>query len=156
MSVTTPVTRFLDAAGVPYRTFVHPGPVRSLEQAALERGHRPQQVVRTLVFRLSGADFFLALMAGPAQIDWKKLRAVVGRSRVTTASMEEVLAVTGYQRGAVSPFGTLQPLPVFVDPSVFDEEEISLGSGVRGTTVILASADLRRLLPQAQVVPLAG
>ena len=156
MNVTTPVTRFLDAAGVPYRTFVHPGPVRSLAQAAQERGHRPEQVVRSLVFRLSGEAFFMALMAGPAQIDWKKLRALVGRSRVTTASTEEVLAVTGYERGAVSPFATTQTLPVYADPSVFAADEISLGSGVRGTTVILASADLRRLLPDAVIVDLAG
>ena len=156
MTATTPVTQFLDAAVVPYRTFVHPGPVHSLEQAAQERGHLPEQVVRTLLFRHSSDDFFLALMAGPAQVDWKKLRAIVGRSRVTTASTEEVLAVTGYRRGAVSPLGIQRPLPVYADPSVFEPPEISIGSGVRGTTVILASADLRRLLPHVQIVALGG
>ena len=44
----------LDRAGVPYRFFRHTGVVRSLEQAAMERGQQPQQVVRSLLFRLAG------------------------------------------------------------------------------------------------------
>ena len=62
-----------------------------------------------------------------------------------------VLAVTGYPIGAVSPFGLSQPLPVYIDESVLAEEEISIGSGVRGTTVILRADDLRRALPDATV-----
>ncbi len=84
----------------------------------------------------------MVLVAGPAQVSWRALRQKLGQSRLTMASEEEVLAVTGYRTGAVSPLGLPQPLPVFVDDSVTAEEEISIGSGVRGTTVILRSADL--------------
>ena len=70
------------------------------------------------------------------------------------ASEAEVLEVTGYPIGAVSPFGTVRSLRVLVDPSVFDEEEISLGSGVRGTTVILKSDDLKRALGDVEIVEL--
>jgi prolyl-tRNA editing enzyme YbaK/EbsC (Cys-tRNA(Pro) deacylase) len=74
------------------------------------------------------------------------LRKHLGQSRLTLATPEEVLAVTGYQLGAVSPFGLPQPLPILVDESVFAQEEISLGSGVRGTAVILKTVDLLRAL----------
>ena len=84
----------------------------------------------------------MALVAGPAQVSWRTLRQLLGQSRLTMASEEEVLTVTGYRTGAVSPLGLPQPLPVFVDDSVTAEEEISIGSGIRGTTVILRSADL--------------
>jgi prolyl-tRNA editing enzyme YbaK/EbsC (Cys-tRNA(Pro) deacylase) len=67
------------------------------------------------------------------------------------ASEEEVLAVTGYPLGAVSPLGVSAPLRVLVDRSVLAAEEISLGSGVRYTTVILHSADLLKALPGAEV-----
>ena len=40
---------------------------------------------------------------------------------------------------------------VLLDESVFAYPEISLGSGVRGTTILLTSADLRRALPEAEV-----
>ena len=152
--ISTPVTRELDERNIPYRVFCHPGPVKSLEQAARERGQEPQQVIRSLLFRLSADDFVLALMAGPGQVDWKTLRRTLGEKRLTTAGEEEMLRVTGYPRGAVSPLGLPQPLRILADPGVFETEEISIGSGVRGTTVILRSADLQRTLPQVEIIAL--
>lgn len=151
MTNQPPVALALDELGVSYRVFVHPGPVQSLEQAATERGQRPEQVVRSILFRLGQDRFAMVLVAGPAQVAWKTLRQHLGQSRLTTATEEEVLTVTGYPIGAVSPFGLPQPLPVYIDESVLAEEEISIGSGVRGTTVILRSADLRTALPDAEI-----
>ena len=151
MTSQPPVALALDELGVSNRVFVHPGPVHSLEQAAAERGQRPEQVVRSILFRLGQDRFAMVLVAGPAQVAWKTLRQYLGQSRLTTATEDEVLAVTGYPIGAVSPFGLPQPLPIYIDESVLAEEEISVGSGVRGTTVILRSADLRAALPDAEI-----
>ena len=57
----TPVTRALDQLDVPYRLFRHPGPVRSLAQAARERGQQPEQIIRSLLFRFSADEFVLVL-----------------------------------------------------------------------------------------------
>lgn len=137
-----PVSQALLTLNIPHRVFTHPGPVTSLEQAAQERGQRPKQVVRTILFRLGPEQYALVLIAGPAQVSWKALRRHFGQSRLTMASEEEVLAVTGYAIGAVAPFGLPRPLPVLVDEQVLAQEEVSIGSGVRGTTVILRVADL--------------
>jgi Cys-tRNA(Pro)/Cys-tRNA(Cys) deacylase len=150
----SPVTQDLDRLNIPYRIFTHPGPVKSLEQAAEERGQEPQQVIRSLLFRLSADDFVLALMAGSGQVDWKTLRRYLGEKRLTTAGEEEMLRVTGYPRGAVSPLGLPQPLRTLADPAVFAPQEISIGSGVRGTTVILRAHDLHRALPGVEITPL--
>jgi Cys-tRNA(Pro) deacylase len=154
MTKKPPVSLALEKLGIPHHVFTHPGPVNSLEQAARERGQRPEQVVRSILFRLGEDQYLMALVAGPAQISWKALRAYLGQSRLTMANEAEVLRVTGYPIGAVSPFGTLRKLRLLVDPGVFAEEEISIGSGVRGTTVILKSADLRRALGELEVVEL--
>ena len=151
MTNQPPVASALADLGVPHRVFVHKGPVHSLQQAAEERGQRPEQVVRSILFRLGQDRFAMVLVAGPAQVAWKTLRQYLGQSRLTTATEEEVLAITGYPIGAVSPFGLPQPLPIYIDNSVLAEEEISIGSGVRGTTVILSSADLRATLPDAEI-----
>jgi len=151
-----PVSLFLTRLGVPHRVFQHPGPVTSLEQAARERGQSPQQVVRSLVFRLAEGRFFMALIAGPEQVSWAALRRYFSQSRLTMATAEEALAVTGYRVGSISPLGLPAPLPIVADPGVFTPQEISLGSGQPGLAVILASADLRRLLPQAEILPLAA
>lgn len=148
----TPVGRELLARHIQFREFQHPGPVTSLEQAAQERGQRPEQVVRSLLFRLAQDEYLMVLVAGPSQVDWKALRRIVGQSRLTMASADEVRAVTGYEIGAVSPFALPRPIRVLVDDSVAREREISIGSGVRSTTVIMSSADLLRALGDVERV----
>jgi Cys-tRNA(Pro) deacylase len=146
-----PVALALDRLHVPYRLFVHPGSVHSLEQAARERGHLPDQVIRSIVFRVGKDEFVMVLIAGERQIAWPLLRRHLGQSRLTMATEAEVKAATGYERGAVAPFGLPRPMRILVDESVFVHAEISLGSGVRGTAVILQSADLRRALGDVEV-----
>lgn len=142
----TPVTQALDRLGIPYRFFRHPAAVDSLEQAARERGQRPEQIIRSLLFRLAVGEYVMVLVAGPQQVDWPALRRYLGITRMTMASEEEVLAATGFPLGAVSPFGLPRPLRILADESIFREVEVSIGSGVRYTTVILEQADLRRAL----------
>ena len=96
-------------------------------------------------------QFVMVLVAGPQQISWPALRAHLGVSRMSMASKEEVLEQTGYPLGAVAPFGLPQPIRVLVDKSVFQEEDISLGSGVRYTAVMMRSDDLRRTLGEVEV-----
>ena len=151
---TPPVGIALEKLGVPHQVFRHVNPVHSLEQAASDRGQRESQVVRSILFRISEDEFIMALVAGPAQISWKALRKHLGRSRVSMATEDEVLTVTGYRIGTVGPFGLPNPLKVLIDASVMREEEVSIGSGMRNTAVILKSADLHRALPDAEVVKL--
>jgi Cys-tRNA(Pro)/Cys-tRNA(Cys) deacylase len=134
---STPVTCYLDERGIPYRFFRHPGVIHSLEQAAAERGQRPEQIIRSILFRLSGGGFVMVLVTGSKQVAWPVLRKHLGTSRISMATEAEVLQVTGYPIGAVSPFGTLQPVKVLLDKSILEEDEISVGSGVRFTTVIM-------------------
>ena len=96
----------------------------------------------------------MVLVAGPAQISWKALRKYLGRSRISMATEDEVFAMTGYRVGTVGPFGLPQQLKVLIDASVMVEEEISIGSGMRNTAIILKSADLRHALRDADVVSL--
>jgi Cys-tRNA(Pro)/Cys-tRNA(Cys) deacylase len=146
----------LNDLGIPHRLFFHEGIVTSFEQAARERGQRESQVVRSILFQIRHEEFVMVLVAGPAQIDWKKLRQLVGRSRVRMATEDEVLELTGYRVGTVSPFGLKNQVRVLIDTSVLKEEEVSIGSGVRNTAIILKSADLRRALEDAKMVDLLG
>ena len=148
--LTTPVTRHLDALRLPYRLFHHPGPVNSLAQAALERNQQPEQVVRSIVFRLAEGQFVMVLIAGPAQISWPRLRYHLGISRLTMASEVEVLEATGYVLGAVSPFGLPTPIRTLLDRSVLQQNVISLGSGQRGVAVIMKSGDLHKGLGEVE------
>jgi len=149
-----PASVALEKLGIPHTVFQHSGQVNSLEQTAFERNQRPEQVVRSILFRLSGDEYLMALVGGPKQISWKTLRKYTGQSRLTMASEEEVLTVTGYRVGTVSPFGLPRPLRILIDQGVLMEDEISIGSGVRKTAIIMKSADLRRALSNAEIVSL--
>ena len=96
----------------------------------------------------------MVLMAGRAQVDWKKLRGIVKRSRVRMATEEEVLEMTGYRIGTVSPFGVKNQIRVLVDASVLREDEISIGSGIRGVAIIMKSSDFQKALGDVEIVEL--
>jgi Cys-tRNA(Pro)/Cys-tRNA(Cys) deacylase len=132
---------FLAAQRFPYRLYRHTGPVESLEQAARERGQQPNQVVRSLLFRLAAEQYCLVLVAGPQQVDWKLLRQALQAHRMAMATPEEVFQVTGYQVGAVSPFGLRQTVPILVDHHIQELHEISLGSGLPGVAIVMQVQD---------------
>lgn len=151
MPETTPVSAYLLEQEIPHRVFRHPGPIYSLEQAARERDQLPEQVVRSIVFRIGQGEYVMVLAAGPEQISWPALRSFLGQSRLTMASQEEVLAATGYETGAVSPFGLPRQMRILVDKKLLLQDEVSIGSGVRGTTIILRVEELMKALGDVEV-----
>jgi Cys-tRNA(Pro) deacylase len=144
MIASTPVTVSLESKGIPFHLHVHANPLESLEQAARERDLAPEQIVRSLLFRCEAQNYVMVLMPGPARVDWGKLRRYLKVSRITTATSEEVLAITGYPTGAVSPFGLPKPMRILADDRICDHETISLGAGIRNAGVILQRDDLLR------------
>ena len=154
MSEKPPASSALEKLNIPHQIFRHETPVDSFEQAASDRNQRPEQVVRSILFQVRPDEFVMVLMAGREQVDWRKLRQLVGRSRLRMATDDEVVEVTGYHVGTVSPFGIKRQVRVLIDASVLREEEISIGSGVRNTAIVLKSADLRRALGEAEIISL--
>jgi Cys-tRNA(Pro)/Cys-tRNA(Cys) deacylase len=149
-----PASIALEKLNIRHQIFIHEQPVHSFEQAAADRNQRPEQIVRSILFNIRPEEYLMVLVAGPNQIDWRKLRQLVKRSRIRMASEEEVLDITGYRVGTVSPFGLKNPVKVLIDVSVLKEEEVSIGSGVRNTAIILKTADLRRALSESEIVSL--
>jgi Cys-tRNA(Pro)/Cys-tRNA(Cys) deacylase len=149
-----PASLALDALGIEHRVFIHDKPVTSFEEAAAHRNQRPGQIVRSILFNIRPEEYLMVLVAGPDQIDWKKLRQFVKRSRIRMATEEEVLEVTGYRIGTVSPFGVKNQIQVLIDASVLKEAEVSVGSGVRNMAIIMKSADLRQALSTSEIVSL--
>ena len=154
MTDQPPASIALEKLNIPHQVFRHKNSINSLEQAASERNQRPEQVVRSILFQIRPEEFLMVLVAGPDQVDWRKLRQLVKRSRVRMATEEEVLEVTGYRVGTVSPFGLRNPVKVLIDRSVLKEEEVSLGSGVSGVAIVMKSADIRRALDEPEIVSL--
>jgi Cys-tRNA(Pro)/Cys-tRNA(Cys) deacylase len=129
----------LDGAGLDYRVIRH-GPVRDLAEAAQARGVEPPDVVKTLVVRRGEDDFLFVLVPGDRVISWPKLRALLGVNRIAMPDAEAALAATGYERGTITPFGSLVAWPVVADDRLRGRT-ITLGGGAHGVAVAVAADD---------------
>jgi len=58
--------------------------------------------------------------------------------------LREVLDLTGYMRGAVTPLALKKPYPVFIDETVELWPIVGISGGQRGLEILLAPADLIR------------
>jgi len=151
MEYSSPAIQLLAAIHVPHQIFTHKNPPTSLEQAAQERGQNPEQVIRSIVFRLQAGIYAMVLIGGSKHIAWKKIRAHLGISRISLAKESEVVAVTGYEIGTVNPLALPHPIRILADESVLVPDQISLGSGIRGTAIIINPHDLQNILNKMEV-----
>lgn len=119
---------------------VRHGPVRSLAEAAEARGVPPAAVVKTLVVRVSDGDYRFVLVPGDREIAWPKLRALLGVSRLSMPDAETAFAVTGYERGTITPLGSSTAWPVVADESMAGT--VSLGGGAHGVALKVDATEL--------------
>lgn len=80
------------------------------------------------------------------------VRSLLGVSRLSFASAEETVAVTGMLVGGVTPFGLPEGLAVYVDEAVMAPDWVILGGGGRSSKIKVAPEALRRLAA-VKVVP---
>ena len=115
---------------------------RSAEESASFQGIELDQLLRTIVIRRGEDDYVFVLVPGGRQIDWPKLRAHLGVSRLSLPDADEARAATGYERGAITPFGATTAWPVIADASVPSRPVVAIGGGGHGVNLHLAGADL--------------
>src|SRR5450432_1853525 len=132
------------SAGLAHRVIRH-GPVRSLAEAAAARGVAPADVVKTMVVRRGPDDFLFVLVPGDRTISWPKLRALLGVSRLSMPDATVARDVTGYERGTITPFGSVRRWPVIADGRLAGRE-ITLGAGQHGLAAALDADDAVRSL----------
>jgi Cys-tRNA(Pro)/Cys-tRNA(Cys) deacylase len=137
----TPATRSLAGSELRH-SVIRTDPPGSVEESARLQGIRVGQLLRTIVVRRGADDYVFVLVPGGRQIDWPRLRAHLGVSRLSLPDAAEASAATGYERGAITPFGSTHPWPVVADATVHEAERVAIGGGGRGVNIHLAPDDL--------------
>ncbi|HWC22868.1 MAG TPA: YbaK/EbsC family protein [Flexivirga sp.] len=133
----------LEASGIAHEIVRH-GPVSSLAEAAAVRGIEPSQIAKTIVVRRDDDDYLFVLVPGDRKISWPKLRDLLGVKRLSMPDAATALAVTGYERGTITPFGSLRAWPVIADTRVAGT--ISIGGGDHGVSATVDADDVIRAL----------
>lgn len=109
--------------------------------AAEAHGVEPGRIAKTLSFRLADGRVILLVARGDARVDNKKFKDTFGKGKML--GVDEVAELTGHPVGGVCPFGLANPLPVYLDQSLRDFEDVlpaagSVNSAVRITPALLA------------------
>lgn len=134
----------LATSGIPHSLTRH-GRVGSLAEAAAARGVRPADIVKTLVVRRAADDYLFVLVPGDREISWPKLRRHLGVNRISMPDAATAREVTGYDRGTITPFGSLRALPVLADETILGRT-VSVGAGAHGVAASLDADDVCRVL----------
>ncbi len=137
----TPAVEAVEAAGIEHR-LVQTQPAHSAEESAQLQGIPVESLLRTLVVRRGDDDYVFVLVPGGRRFDWPKLRAHLGVRRLSMPDADEAREATGYERGAITPFGASRPWPVILDASALANEVVAIGGGARGVNLHLAPGEL--------------
>ncbi|HYM15566.1 MAG TPA: YbaK/EbsC family protein [Dehalococcoidia bacterium] len=135
----------LRARGYTGEILVVAASTHTAEEAAAAAGCELGQIIKTLAVWVAGSAL-LALVAGDRRLDDRLLasRAGVGRKQVKLAGAGEVLELTGYPVGGVSPFGLDHPLPMILDASLRRFATVWVAAGTPNAIAPLALEDLAR------------
>jgi Cys-tRNA(Pro)/Cys-tRNA(Cys) deacylase len=142
----TNAVRLLEAAGIPYdlREYEVDENDLSAPHVAEAIGMPPEQVFKTLVARGDKTGILLASIPANTELDLKAVAAASGNKKVELVAVKEVLGLTGYIRGGVSPVGTRKPYPLYIDETLDLFDVLSVSAGARGMQMLIAPADLER------------
>jgi Cys-tRNA(Pro)/Cys-tRNA(Cys) deacylase len=138
---TTPALEALEAAGVAF-TVVRTQIAHDAEESAQLQGIELGALLRSILVRRAADDYVFVLVPGGRRFDWPKLRAHLGTNRLSLPDAEEARSITGYERGAITPFGALHAWPVVADASIEGRTVVAIGGGARGVNVHIAPVDL--------------
>jgi Cys-tRNA(Pro)/Cys-tRNA(Cys) deacylase len=143
----TNAVRILEAAGIQYelREYEVDEDDLSAPRVAEKIGMPPEQVFKTLVARGDRNGVLMACIPANTELDLKALAAASGNKKVELVPVKEVLGLTGYIRGGVSPVGTKKPYPFYLDETADLWDVISVSAGVRGTQMLVTPDDLVRI-----------
>jgi Cys-tRNA(Pro)/Cys-tRNA(Cys) deacylase len=130
----TPALRALQGSTLRYDV-VRTERAHSAEESASFQGIELGQLLRTIVVRRGANDYVFVLVPGGREIDWKKLRAHLGVSRLSLPDADEAKAVTGYERGTITPFGSANAWPVIADATIRSIGTVAIGGGGHGINV---------------------
>ena len=142
----TNAVRALERAGVAYelRSYEIDEADLSAERAAAKLGMAPETVFKTLITRGDKTGPLLACIPAGTELGLRALGEASGNKRVEMVPLREVLDLTGYMRGAVTPLAVKKPYPVYIDETVELWPVVGISGGMRGLEILLAPADLLR------------
>ena len=154
MPILRKLREYLDHNKVPYEVLSHRQAFTAQEVAAAQ--HVSGREVAKVVMLRSGARYVMTVLPAPSRVDVDAARQALGTPDLVLASEQEFAGLFPQcEAGAMPPFGNLYDLPVYVDRSLTEDEDIVFNAGTHTQTVKMKYADFARLV-QPKVVSVAA
>jgi Cys-tRNA(Pro)/Cys-tRNA(Cys) deacylase len=144
----TNAARYLDSLKIDYKLVEYEVDESdfSAESVARKVGLPLEQVFKTLVARGDKTGVMMVCIPGDTELDLKAIAAVSGNKNAEMVHVGEILQLTGYIRGGVSPIGAKKRYPIFLDERAMKFPFISISAGVRGSQILISPGDLIKVL----------
>jgi Cys-tRNA(Pro)/Cys-tRNA(Cys) deacylase len=145
MSITTNVTRLLDARKIPHTIFETPTEKLGALETARFLDVEPDSVFKTIVVTREKPRKPLLVVI--PEVDLKLLAAALGEKKVFLPTEREAEALTGLQAGGISPLALINKgFQVVIDSSAQALGEIHVSGGQRGLNIRLPVEALAKLV----------
>jgi prolyl-tRNA editing enzyme YbaK/EbsC (Cys-tRNA(Pro) deacylase) len=82
------------------------------------------------------------------------VRKHLGARKISFASMDTAVSLTGMEYGGITPVGLPADWPILIDENVVDQARVVVGSGMRGSKLLVDTGVLASL-PNAEVLAIA-
>jgi prolyl-tRNA editing enzyme YbaK/EbsC (Cys-tRNA(Pro) deacylase) len=121
-------------------------PTPTVESAAQAVGAKVEQIIKSILFVIDDHPV-LAIACGTSSINRRAIAELykVGKKRIKLASPETVLELSGYEVGAMPPFGHRQPLTTLIDNRVLELPEAYAGGGAENALIRLNPQEIQRV-----------
>jgi len=142
----TNAARLLDKAGVPYELIPYEPDESDLSaiHVAEQLNEPVERVFKTLVLKGDKTGYFVCIIPGAEELDLKKASRASRNKNCDMIPMKDLLAITGYIRGACSPIGMKKQFPTYIHSTCLDYDFIYVSAGQRGLQLHLSPIDLIR------------
>ena len=153
----TNAMRMLDAAKIPYEILEYEVDENDLSgiHIAEVTGFPPEKMFKTLVARGDKTGPLVFCIPAAKQIDLKAAATLTGNKKIEMIHVKDLLALTGYIRGGVSPIGMKKKFPTYFDSDAELFDRITVSSGTRGAQLLLDRETLLKFV-QARVAPITA
>lgn len=140
----TNAARLLDQAKIKYELIPYEVDESNLSaiHVAEQLGEDVEQVFKTLVLRGDKNGIFICVIPGDKELDLKKAAKVSANKNCDMIAMKELLATTGYIRGACSPIGMKRQFPTFIHNTCTNLDIIYISAGIRGVQIQINPLEL--------------
>lgn len=108
-------------------------------KAAEKMGIPPETSFKTLVAKGDKTGYMTVCVNAEAEVDLKKLAKESGNKKTELVTAKELLPLTGYIRGGVSPIGMKKKFPTYIDESCRKFDKIVVSGGCCGVAVALSA-----------------